>query len=82
MTEAVTGDKSGPSLPVLEWARILFRRLTSRGFRLKTLLALNDYLEHCLDRRVLPQVNDVLRSLLPKSAQRDLIPCSLDPVPF
>ena len=67
---------------MLEWAQILFRRLTRRGFRLKTLLALNDYLEHCLDRRVLPQVNDVLRSLHPKSAKRGLIACSLVPVPF
>ena len=82
MTEAVTGSRPGPILPALNWTRILFKRMSDRGFRLKNFVTLYDYLKRCLHRRVLPQVNGVLRSLLPKAAERSLIPRSIKPVPF
>ncbi len=82
MTNAVTGSKPGPHLSLLEWTQVLFKRMTARGFRPRHLLSLHDYLERCLEDRVLFQANDVLRSLLPKAAQRGLIPRSLQPVPF
>ena len=82
MTEAVTDSKPGPVLPVFDWAQILFKRMSGRGFRLKNFVTLYDYLERCLDRRILPHVNDVLRTLLPKAAERGLIPRSIEPVPF
>ena len=82
MASAVTGTKSGPKLPLTEWARILYVRMSERGISLKTYLGLHDYLECCLDRRVLPQVNDVLRSLFPKARERGLIPPSRIEIPF
>ena len=82
MADAVTGDKPGPVLPLMDWVQVLFRRMTGRGFRPHNLMALCGYLERCLDGRVLPQPNDVLRTLLPKAAQRGLVPRSLEPVPF
>ncbi len=82
MTNAVTGSKPGPHLSLLEWTQVFFKRMTARGFRPRHLMALHDYLARCLESRVLPQANDVLRSLLPKAAQRGLIPRSLQPVPF
>ena len=82
MADSVTGTIRGPKLPVLEWAQILHRRMTSRGFHPRNFAALNNYLDRCLDRRVIPQANDVLRRLLPKAAQRGLIPRSVQPVPF
>ena len=45
-------------------------------------LSSNGYSECCLDRRILPQVNDVLRALTPKAAQRGLIPRSIQTIPF
>ena len=44
---------------------------------------LDSYLNWCLERRVLPQANEILRALLPKAVRRDLIPRSVqEPVPF
>ncbi len=82
MTAAVTGGKPGPVLPMLDWDLILFRRSKNRGIRVSGCAPLYDYLEQCRQRRVLPQVSDVLRSLLPKTARRGLIPRSIEPVPF
>ena len=82
MAEAVTGPKPGPVLTLLEWIQTFLRRLIARGFRPLPFLALNGYLERCLDRRVLPQANDVLRALLPRAAQRGLIPRPIEPIPF
>ena len=82
MAGSVTGNKPGPKLPILDWAMLLQRRMAARGFRPRNFPALHDYLARCLDRRVLPQANDILRSLLPNAAQRGLIPRSLEPVPF
>ena len=82
MANAVTGDKPGPHLSLLEWTQVLFKRMTARGFRPRRLLVLHDYLKRCLEARVLPQANDVLRSLLPKAAERGLVPRSFQPVPF
>ena len=82
MADAVTGSKPGPQRPLLEWALILQKRLNERGIRLKNFLSLYDYLESCLDRRILPQVNDVLRSLMPQAALRGLIPRSIRNIPF
>ena len=82
MAAAVTGESPGPKLPLQEWAGILYERLTQRHIRVKGFLGLYNYLERCLDRRLLPQVNDVLRSLFPEAARRGLIPRSTIPVPF
>ena len=70
------------SLLLLEWARILLKRMIDRGFRVKNFLGFHNYLERCLDRRVFPQASEVLRNLLPKAAERGLIPRSDQPVPF
>ena len=82
MTNAVTGAEPSPQLSLLELTQVLLSRMTGRGFRPRNLLALYDYLERCLNRRVLPQANDVLRSLLPKAARRGLIPRSPPARPF
>ena len=70
------------SLLLLEWARILLKRMIDRGFRVKNFLDFHNYLERCLDRRVFPQASEVLRNLLPKAAERGLIPRSDQPVSF
>ena len=82
MAAAVTGVNPGPKLPLLDWAKVLCNRLTERRIRVKGFVGLYCYLERCLDRRVLPQVNDVLRSLFPEAARRGLIPRSITPIPF
>ena len=82
MTAAVTGGKPGPVLPVLDWPLILFRHSKNRSIRVRGCAPLYDYLEQCRQRRVLPSVSDVLRSLLPKTALGGLIARSLEPVPF
>ncbi len=82
MADAVTGNKPGPKLPVVEWAQLLIKRSADRGLRPRNLVPLNNYLERCLNRRVLPQCNNVLRTLLPRAAQRGLIPRSIEAVPF
>ncbi len=87
MTEAVTGPITTPpkSVPksVMAWASDFFRRLREHGLRLWDFIPLADYLDECLQRRVLPQVNNVLRSILPKAAAKGLIPRYIgEPVPF
>ena len=84
MTNAVTGKKRGRPRSIGEWAQIFFKRARERGLRLQQGLAyLLDYLERCLQFRTLPQAAEILRELLPKSARRGLIPCSIEkPIPF
>ena len=82
MTAAVTGDKPGPKLSLMQWAHLLHNRLTERGLHVRASTGLYDYLKRCLDRRVLPQLNDTLRSLFPNAAKRGLIPRSIQPVSF
>ena len=84
MTGAVTGEaRSDSPKSVHEWVQAFFKRMRDRGFRqLNTFASLCGYLEKCLDRRVLPQVSGVLRSLLPWAARRGLIPRSVREVPF
>ena len=82
MAAAVTGKKSGPKLSLMQWAQVLHNRLTERGLHVRASTGLYDYLKRCLDRRVFPQLNDTLRSLFPKAAQRGLIPRSIQPVSF
>ena len=84
MTEAVTGEaRSDSPKSVHQWVQAFFKRMRDRGFRqLNTFASLYGYLENCLDRRVLPQVSGVLRSLLPWAARRGLISRSVREVPF
>ena len=82
MADAVTGERNGPKLPLDDWALLFMRRMSDRGFRPRGLPALLNYLSRCLDQRVLPQCNNVLRAILPTAARRGLIPRSIDPVPF
>ena len=83
MADAITGNKPGPKLPVNQWAQIFFRRVRERGLRLQGLAHLNSYLERCLDLRVLPEGNEVLRALLPNAVRRGLIPRTVrQPIPF
>ncbi len=83
MTEAVSGPITTPPKSVMAWASDFFRRLREHGLRLWDFIPLADYLDECLQRRVLPQVNDVLRSILPKAAAKGLIPRYIgEPVPF
>ncbi len=70
------------SFLMLQWAQIILKRMIERGLRPKGLLELQRYLGRCLDRRLLPEPNDVLRELLPKAAQRGLIPRSHRETPF
>ena len=72
MADEVPRDGSGSKLPLSDWALTLFSRLRERDIRLKTYNGLNIYLRRCLEKRVLPQVKDALRSLFPKAAQRGL----------
>ena len=83
MANAVTGKKRGRRRSIDEWAEIFFRRVRERGLRLQGLAHLDRYLNQCLECRVLPQVNEVLRALLPRAVRRGLIPRPVqDPVPF
>ena len=83
MTEAVTEPITSTPKSVMAWAFDFFRRLREHGLRLWDFIPLADYLDECLQRRVLPQVNDVLRSILPKAASKGLIPRYIgEPVPF
>ena len=83
LTNAVTGKKRGRPRSINEWADIFFRRVQERGLRLQGLVHLRSYLERCLDLRVLPQANEILRALLHRAARRGLIPRSIEqPVPF
>ena len=84
MADAVTGNKRGPARSLDDWALLFIRRMRERGIppRPRNLNAILSYLERCLERRVLPQVNDLLRSILSRAAGKGLIPRSTDPVPF
>jgi len=83
MTNAVTGRKRGRPRSIPEWGNIFFQRTQERGLRIMARARLDSYLNQCLECRVLPQVNDILRALLPRAVRRGLIPCPLqEPVPF
>ena len=82
MAEAVQGPKPEKPRSITDWAKLLFDRAKERNVRLKTFVHLASYLEKCLEKRQLPQVNDVLRSLLPREAAKGLIPRSVRTVPF
>ena len=82
MTAAVTGDNRPKPKPLNQWAVLLQKRVMDRGYRPGDLVRVLDYLGDCVDRRVLPQSNNLLRALLPKAAQRGLIPRTIQEVPF
>ncbi len=83
MTNAVTGRKRGRPRSIQEWGNIFFQRTQESGLRIMARARLDRYLNQCLECRVLPQVNDILRALLPRAVRRELIPCPLqEPVPF
>ena len=83
LARAVTGKKPGRPRSIGEWTRIFLRRAQERSLRLQGLDYLNDYLDRCLDLRVLPQANELLRALLPMAARRGIIPRALEaPIPF
>ena len=83
LTRAVTGRKRGRPRSIGEWTQIFLRRVRERGLRLQGLAFLHSYLERCLELRLLPQANEILRTLLPRAARRGLIPRPLEaPIPF
>ncbi|MYC37053.1 MAG: hypothetical protein F4X66_09100 [Chloroflexi bacterium] len=83
LARAVTGKKPGRPRSIGEWTRIFLRRAQERRLQLQSLDYLNDYLDRCLDLRVLPQANELLRALLPRAARRGIIPRALEaPIPF
>ena len=82
MAEAMISEKKGPQKPPLEWALLFGRKMQDGGFRLRSFNGLIRYMERCLERRILPQLNDLLRAILPKTAARGLIPRSIQQVPF
>ena len=83
MTNAVTGKKRGRPRSIQEWGNIFFQRTQERDLRIMGRAHLDRYLNQCLECRVLPQVNEVLRALLPRAVRRGLIPRPVqDPVPF
>ena len=67
---------------ITDWAKLLFDRAKERNVRLKTFVHLASYLEKCLEKRHLPQVNDVLRSPPARETEKGLIPRSVRTVPF
>ena len=54
----------------------LIRRVADAGFRVDTFMVLVGETDRCRANRVLPQPNEILRSLLPKAAVFGLIPAS------
>ena len=82
MTDAVTHGRRNPRLTCNDWAWNLFKRLRDRGIRVSSHVGLYDYLTDCLEKLVLPQLNDVLRSLFPKARERGLIPRSREKIRF
>jgi len=83
LARAVTGKKPGRPRSIGEWTQIFLRRAQERRLQLQGLDYLNDYLERCLDLRLLPQANELLRALLPRAARRGIIPRALEaPIPF
>ena len=82
MADSVTPGMPRKPMQCSDWALLLFRRLRERGVRVKSWFRLSAYLEDCLDRLLLPQVNNVLRALFPEAAKRGLIPRSRIEIPF
>ena len=83
MTNAVTGRKRGRPRSIPEWGNIFFQRTQERSLRIMGRARLDRYLNQCLECRVLPQANEVLRVLLPRAVRRGLIPRPIqEPVPF
>ncbi len=82
MVDAVTPGRPNPQMSCSDWAWNLFKNLRDRGIRVRSHVGLSDYLEHCLQKLLLPQVNDVLRALFPKARDRGLIPSSTLAVRF
>ena len=82
MSEAVQSPKSEKPRSISDWAKLLFDRAKERRIRIRTFVHLADYLEKCLEKRHLPQVNDVIRSLLPRAVAKGLVPRSVRTVPF
>ena len=90
MHDALTNPKSGPVKDPWDWNRVLLKRMRERRFNIEfrfrpgRIMAVHDYLKHCLEKlHVLPQSVEILRKLLPESAARGLIPRSIeDPIPL
>ena len=82
MADAVTPGRPNPNLTINQYALNLFNLLRDRGIRVQSHLPLCQHLEDCLEKRLLPQVNNVLRSLFPKAAAKGLIPRSIAQVHF
>ena len=90
MHDALTNPQSGPVKDPWDWNRVLLKRMRERRlspefrFRPGRIMAVHDYLKHCLEKlHVLPQAAEILRRLLPESAARGLIPRPMeDPIPL
>ena len=83
MSNAVTGKKRGRPRSIQEWSAIFVKRTQERGLRIMDRARLDGYLNQCLECRVLPQVYDLLRILLPNAVRRGFIlPSVQEPVPF
>ncbi len=82
MAEAVTPGKPKSTFTCEQLALGLFRQLRDRRIRVKSWVELARYLSSCLRKLLLPQVNDVLRSLFPKARERGLIPPARREIPF
>ena len=97
MHDALTNPKSGPVKDPFDWNQVLLKRIrecrigsvghglpTEYRFRPRHIMAVHDYLKHCLEKlHVLPQAAEILRKLLPESAARGLIPRPIeDPIPL
>ena len=90
MHDALTNPKSGPVKDAWDWNRVLLQRMRERRFNIeyrfrpRRIMAVHDYLKHCLEKlHVLPQAAEILRRLLLESAARGLIPRPIeDPIPL
>ncbi len=82
MADGLTPGRPNPGLSCEQRAWDLFQRLRDRGIPVESFARLTDYLSDCFEKMLLPQVNDVLRSLFPKARERGLIPPSRTEVPF
>ena len=90
MHDALTNPQSGPVKDAWDWNRVLLQRMRERRFSIEyrfrpgRIMAVHDYLKHCLEKlHVLPQAVEILRRLLPESAARGLIPRPIeDPIPL
>ena len=54
----------------------LIKRVVDAGFRVHTFIDLTREIDRCRNGKVLPQPNEILRTLLPKAAVFGLIPAS------